>query len=85
MSDGQPKGYIILDRDTGAFDWDCEVHPTIPAAIESMTGYGQMYSTEEFPPADLLPWWLHYAIHPVGGQLEIAVARASTPQTGATS
>jgi len=63
-------GYIIVDKKTRAIDWDCELHPSIEAAIESMTGPRQSMCRTVEEEDDVAndgrtAWWLVYSIHPV--------------------
>lgn len=35
--------YVIVDRVSGAIDWDCDLHATRESAIDSMCGPNHMY------------------------------------------
>lgn len=36
----QYVGYVIVDKKTGAMDWDGEAHETVAAAVRSLTQHG---------------------------------------------
>ena len=43
MSDTTPVRFVIVDKITGALDWDGDLHPSREAAIASMCGRHSMY------------------------------------------
>lgn len=63
----KPYGYIIVDPNTGALDWDSEVHETVQDAINSLTEWFTGMVREERPDYrdEKVPWWKFYDIHPV--------------------
>lgn len=72
-------GYIIVDKKTRAIDWDGELHPSIEAAIESMTGPHQSMcrtAEEEDDAANdgRTAWWRVYSVHSVTARPEVCDA-----------
>lgn len=56
-------GYVIVDAETNAIDWDAELHPTRDAAIASLTGPRHMYCKSVDEETDEKTYWgRHYAI-----------------------
>lgn len=72
MPTGDLIGYIILDKNTGAMDWDSAIFPTAQAAIDSMTDQWSGMAAEphqlEWPEKHSM-WHDTYAIHPVGAAI----------------
>jgi hypothetical protein len=59
-------GYVIVDRETHAIDWDGDLHATRESAIQSMTGphHGFVRTADE-EDEDHQVWWNAYWILPV--------------------
>lgn len=59
-------GYVIVSNIDSWLDWDDELHPSIEAAIDSLTGtYSPLCRSEEDRTKTKKPWWEEYEIHPV--------------------
>lgn len=58
-----PIGFVIVDRYTNKIDWDGELHPTVEAAIDSLTGPRQMWcKTPEEENEDKTYWATAYML-----------------------
>jgi len=78
MSKHEPIGYVVVDSQTNAIDWDGDMHPTREAAIDSLTGPHHMWcKSVEAEDDDHTYWGKAYTIGVVYGQdvpLDITVA-----------
>lgn len=62
----QPVGWIIVNGNTDALDWDAELHLTREHALQTLTGPYQGYCREgESADEDRRPWTEDYKILPV--------------------
>ena len=75
-------GYLIVDKKTGAPDWDAEVHPTAHAAIESLCNNWSFCRAEEATDDGPTYWAEVYDIHPVGPALDPEYAAALADPEG---